>query len=189
MGFAQELSDFWVERRFRKIESGYLFYPNGPFGSGYEVTEEKKAELGAYLRHGGAWTAAIVINGGIIWWLTGNDAWAYAFILLLALPLGVYQSIRVRRMLSGARRSGRMSLSEFQQASAQWMTRQVALAWLIFSFLLAALALYLAYTSYVDGERGFFWFAIVCAIAPAILLAWLADIARVKLARANAQPS
>jgi hypothetical protein len=184
MTFANEFSDFFIERHFHKVDGGYLYFRSGLIGKSYRITDEKKAELSAYLRKGNVWAGIILLSAGIIWWLTGNDALAFGFIVIFLFPLAIYEQIRMKHMLKDAQRSPeRLTVAELQRANARLMTGRLALAWWAFTLLLAGLDAYLAYTSY-GSNRALFWLAAVIAVLLGVMVVWLADVMRHKLSEA-----
>jgi small-conductance mechanosensitive channel len=146
------------EACFRKTENGWLFFPWGVMGRGYQVGDEKKAELATFIGRFYLAVFAIIIGGGLFltWWAT----------IGLALLLVGYWFFAINRKLAGLSPTGeRLTYSQSQQAMATGMPNFMIYIFLVCGILMTAgslLAIFLALRegalSTLMGLMGFVFF-------------------------------
>jgi hypothetical protein len=87
---------FWKgkeEANFRRTETGYQFFPYGPWGRGYEVDEAKKVEIAKFIRTYYTYATVVLLVGILTnYWIP----------LALLVPLIAYYVLRIRRLVASA---------------------------------------------------------------------------------------
>ena len=178
---------FWngiEDASFKKTDGGFVFYPWGPMGAGYLVSEGKKAEIVEVLQRY-YWIATILIVVAIA---------MVSVSLPLALPLALaamvallfYYGFKISDLTGGLPRSSeRLTFGESQRASANTMSYGRLYFALASGILMTAASLLAVWLAVRENNSTMLWIALGAAVFFGAGLLMIVRLFRLKRSQAN----